>query len=92
MNSKSQLHSAWLITPLRESRCAGYCGPPEYQTVPDIVDSQHLPVVFHILDHDKTVEPLEKFTDWEQFQSLASNLISPRIEINSGVNNWGATW
>jgi hypothetical protein len=29
--------------------------------------------------------PLENFTDWKWFRSLASNLISPRIEINSGV-------
>jgi hypothetical protein len=27
---------------------------------------------------------VDKFTDWEQFQSLASELISPRIKINSG--------
>jgi hypothetical protein len=56
-------------------------------TVSDILDSDHLPIVFHIMDHVKTrnlSEPVEKFTDWEQFQSLASDLISPRIEINSG--------
>jgi hypothetical protein len=29
--------------------------------------------------------PLEKITDWERFHSIASNLISPRIEINSRV-------
>jgi hypothetical protein len=54
----------------------------------DILDSDHLPIVFNILDHDRTTklsEPTEKFTDWERFQSLASDLISPRIEINSGV-------
>jgi hypothetical protein len=48
-----------------------------------MLDSDHLP--FHILDHVKTKdlsEPAEKFTDWERFQSLASDLISPRIEIN----------
>jgi hypothetical protein len=28
---------------------------------------------------------LSKNSDWERFQSLASELISPRIEINSGV-------
>jgi hypothetical protein len=28
-------------------------------------------------------DPVEKFTDWEGFQSLASALVSPRIEINS---------
>jgi hypothetical protein len=56
-------------------------------TVSDILDSDHLPIVFHILDLVKTrklSEPVEKFTDWERFQSLASDLILPRIEINSG--------
>jgi hypothetical protein len=57
-------------------------------TVSDILDSDHLPIIFHILDHVRTQNAkasLEKFTDLEQFQSLASNLISPRIEINSGA-------
>jgi hypothetical protein len=48
-------------------------------TASDILDSDHLPIVFHILDHVKTrylSEPFEKFTDWERFQSLASDLIS----------------
>jgi hypothetical protein len=27
------------------------------------------------------LKPLEKSTDWERFQSLASNFISPNIEI-----------
>jgi endonuclease/exonuclease/phosphatase family metal-dependent hydrolase len=47
--------------------------------VSDILDSDHLPIVFHILDHVKIrtlSEPIEKFTDWERIQSLASNLIS----------------
>jgi hypothetical protein len=55
--------------------------------VSEILDSDHLPIIFHILDHvrSKNVSaPLEKFTDWERFQSLASNLISPGHEINSG--------
>jgi hypothetical protein len=30
-------------------------------------------------------ELFERFTDWERFQSLASELISPKIQINSGV-------
>jgi hypothetical protein len=30
-------------------------------------------------------ESLEKFTDWESFQSLISNIFSPIVEINSGV-------
>jgi hypothetical protein len=56
--------------------------------VTDIRVSGHLPIISHILDHVTTQNisaPLEKSTDWEQFQSLASNLISSRIEINSGV-------
>jgi hypothetical protein len=56
--------------------------------VSDILDSDHLPIIFHILDHVRTHNlsvPAEKFTDWERFQSLASNLISPSIQINSGV-------
>jgi hypothetical protein len=54
--------------------------------VSDILDSDHLPIIFHILDHAKTKnlsEPVKNFTDWERFQSLASDLILPRIEINS---------
>jgi hypothetical protein len=52
--------------------------------VSDILVSDHLPVVFDILDHFKIrnlSEPIEKFTDWVRFQSLASELISPKIEI-----------
>jgi hypothetical protein len=55
--------------------------------VSDILDSDHLPIIFHILDHVKIrnlLEQIKKFTDWDQFQSLTSELISPRIEINSG--------
>jgi hypothetical protein len=54
----------------------------------DILDSDHLPVIFHILDHVKVrnlLEPIEKFTDWERFRSLSSEIISPRLEINTGV-------
>jgi hypothetical protein len=56
----------------------------------DILDSDHLLIVLHILDHVKIrilSVNIEKFTDWEQFQSLASELISPklRVEIKSGV-------
>jgi hypothetical protein len=56
--------------------------------VSDILDSDHLPIMLHILDHVRAKQiskPLEKFTDWERFQSLASNLISSRVEINSEV-------
>jgi hypothetical protein len=60
------------------------------QTLSDILDSDHLPIVrvFHIMDlvtTNKLLEPLEKFTGWERFQSLASDLISPRLDINSGI-------
>jgi hypothetical protein len=44
--------------------------------------------MFHVLDHVRTKqisEPLEKFTDWERFQSVTSNIVSPRVEINSVV-------
>jgi hypothetical protein len=57
-------------------------------TVSDFLDSDHMPIIFHILDHVKIrnlSEPIETFTDWEQFQSFASELISPRIKINSGI-------
>jgi hypothetical protein len=56
--------------------------------VSDIFDSDHLPILFHILDHVKIRNPsetIEKFTDLDRFQSLASELLSPRTEINSGV-------
>jgi hypothetical protein len=55
--------------------------------VSDILESDHLPIVFHLLDHVKTRnhwDPVDKLRDWEQFQSLASELVSPRIQINSG--------
>jgi hypothetical protein len=38
--------------------------------ISDILDSDHLPIVFHILDHVKIrnlSEPIEKFTDWDRF-------------------------
>jgi hypothetical protein len=53
-----------------------------------ILDLDHLPIIFHILDHIKIrhlSEPIEKFTDWDQFQSLALELIPPRIKIKMGV-------
>jgi hypothetical protein len=46
--------------------------------VSDILDSDHLPIVFLILDHvrrTKLSKQLEKFANWERFQSLASDLI-----------------
>jgi hypothetical protein len=56
--------------------------------VSHIFDSYHLPIIFHILDDVKIInlsEPIEKFKYWDWFQCLASELILPRIEINSGV-------
>jgi hypothetical protein len=53
-----------------------------------ILDSDNLQIIFHILDHVKIKnhsEPIEKFTNWIWFRSLALELISPRIEIMSGV-------
>jgi hypothetical protein len=44
--------------------------------------------MFCILDHIKAREilgPDKKFTDWERFQSFASVLVSPRVEINSCI-------
>jgi hypothetical protein len=41
----------------------------------DILDSDHLPIIFHTLDLVQIrnlSEPIETFTDWDQFQSLAS--------------------
>jgi hypothetical protein len=56
--------------------------------VSDILESDHLPIVSHTLDHVKIrtlSEPIEKFTNWDRFQRLASELISPQIEIKSEV-------
>jgi hypothetical protein len=53
----------------------------------NILDSDHLQIVFHLLDHIRTRSlsgPVDKFTDWERFKILASVLISTRIQINSG--------
>ncbi|PNF13588.1 hypothetical protein B7P43_G18165 [Cryptotermes secundus] len=44
--------------------------------VSDILNSDHLPIKFHIWDHVKIMnlsEPIEKFTDWER---LSTNKIS----------------
>jgi len=42
-------------------------------TVSDILDSDHLPIFFHIADHVSARDisaPVETHTVWEQFQSL----------------------
>jgi hypothetical protein len=56
--------------------------------VSDILDSDHLPIIHHILDHVKIRNlsyPIEKFANWERFQSLASELISPKIQNTSEI-------
>jgi hypothetical protein len=80
-------HSPFLC---REWRCAWYCQCVWLSEVivSDVLDSGHLPVLFHILDHVRTrnlFDPIEKFTDWEWLQSLSSDLLSPRTQINSGI-------
>jgi hypothetical protein len=53
----------------------------------DILDSDHLPIVFHFIVHVRIrnlSDPDDKFIDLEPFQSLASKLISPKLHINSG--------
>jgi hypothetical protein len=53
----------------------------------DILGSDHIPIIFHLLDHIRTrnlLDPVDKFMDWEWFQSLVSELILHRIKINPG--------
>jgi hypothetical protein len=53
-------------------------------TVSDVLDSVHLPILFHILDHVSAKDisaPVEVQTNWERFQSLAS--ISLKIQIDT---------
>jgi hypothetical protein len=48
----------------------------------DILDLDHLPIIFHILDRvniRNLSDPIEKFTDWERIHNLASKLLSPKI-------------
>jgi hypothetical protein len=55
-------------------------------TVCDILDSDHLPILFHILDHVSSrdiLAPVGSHTDWERFRGLVSDLISPRIQIDT---------
>jgi hypothetical protein len=56
-------------------------------TVSDIMDSDHLPIIFQLLDRIRTKnlsDLVGKFTDWKWFQSLVYELISPIIQINWG--------
>lgn len=52
--------------------------------VSDILDSDHLPIFFHSLDHVRATnlsDPDDKPTVWGQCKSLASELISRRMQI-----------
>jgi hypothetical protein len=53
----------------------------------DILDTDHLPIIFHIVDHVKFRNLPEpgKIHRLDRFQSLATELISPGIGINSEV-------
>jgi hypothetical protein len=54
--------------------------------VTDFLGSDRLPIKFSILDpvrRREALDPVENSTDWEQFQSLTSELISSNIEIHS---------
>jgi hypothetical protein len=55
--------------------------------VSNILDSDQLPIIFHLQDHIRTrnlSDSVDKFIDWEQFQSSVPELILPRIQINQG--------
>jgi hypothetical protein len=54
--------------------------------VADILGSDHLPLVLSIVQpvrKKESLDPVEKFTDWKLFQSLASELMLPNIQIHS---------
>jgi hypothetical protein len=58
--------------------------------VSNILDLDNVPIVFQLLDLLRTnnpSDPVDKFTDWQRFQNLTSEIISPRIQINSGTEN-----
>jgi hypothetical protein len=47
-------------------------------------------VIISVLDparRKESLDPVEKFTDWELFQSLASELASPNIQIQIHFSN-----
>jgi hypothetical protein len=59
--------------------------------VSDIRGSNHLSFVFYLLDHLRArnpSDPVDIFTDWERFQSLASELIylESKLIWEEGVN------
>jgi hypothetical protein len=52
--------------------------------VSNILDSDYLPITFHLPDHIRTrILSDPDNSDWKRFQNLFSELISPRIQINS---------
>jgi len=55
-------------------------------TVPRILDSDNLPIFFNILNQvcakDKSAR-VETHTDWDQFRSLTSDLIPPRLQADT---------
>jgi hypothetical protein len=101
LNSKSKRHSVRLIIPLWEMEMCWILwsiriSDSHMSQSLDILDSDLLPIVFHILDHVSTKITLgtnRQIYRLRRFQSLALNLISPTIEINSGTeaNKWHAT-
>jgi hypothetical protein len=56
-------------------------------TVSDTLDSDHLSIAIHLLDLVRTrnlSDPVEKFTDLECFQSLASKVIHLKSKLTQG--------
>jgi hypothetical protein len=56
-------------------------------TVSDILDSNHLPIIFYLLESVKVrslLKPIEKLSG--KFRNIASELITPRLEINTGTD------
>jgi len=54
--------------------------------VSDILDSNHMQILFHILDNVSTGDisaPVEIHIDWQRFRSLTSDFVSPRIQIHT---------
>jgi hypothetical protein len=68
------------VLTLADGLCCAWIMHP----ISDILDSDQLPIVFHLL-HIRTrklSDLVDKFIDLEQFQSLVYELISPTIKIN----------
>jgi len=55
-------------------------------TVSDVLNSDHLPVFFNILDYVRAREisaRVETHTHWKRFRSLTSDLIQPLLQIDT---------